>query len=356
MKNIYFTVGPTHPYETYEKHMKQAMKEEIYSLSHRGKEFKKIYEHTSELLREVFGLPKSFHIFFTASSLENMERIIENTVKKKSFHVVTGAFGKRFYQTAVELKKSATKVDVPYGEGWNIDSLKIPVGTELIALTQNDTSTGLVLPMKDIYELKKRNPEALIAIDIVSSAPYIRIDWKKIDIGFFSVQKGFGLPAGLGVLLVSEKAIEKARSLQKDGVNIGSYHNFVTLAEKEKEWQTPETPNVLLIYLLAKICEDLLTKGIETIREETELKGKMMTEFFEKHEDFGLFVKDKAFRSLTSLVVETKGKTDEIAAALAKKGIIVGKGYGEYKDTHIRLANFPSQTITHVKKLLKALA
>nr|AIA11968.1 Aminotransferase class-V [uncultured bacterium] len=355
MKNIYFTVGPTQLYETYEKHMRSALDLQIGSLSHRGKEFKALYQDTSELLREIFGLPKNFHIFLTASSLENMERIIENTVAKKSFHVVTGAFGKRFYQTAVELGKKPTKIDVPSGQGWDSDALNIPEGTELIALTQNDTSTGVVLPMKEIYALKKRQPDALVAIDVVSSAPYVKIDWKYIDIAFFSVQKGFGLPAGLGLLVVSEKAVQKARSLPEKGLSIGSYHNFVSMAEKEADWQTPETPNVLNLWLLARVCEDLLQKGMNVVRDETEEKGKLLVDFFSNHSEFTPFVKDTSYRSITSLVIDVNGRSNELAEKLATKGIIIGKGYGDYKHTHIRLANFPSQKIEHVEKLLKTL-
>lgn len=355
MKNIYFTVGPTQVYETYEKHMLQALKDEIPSLSHRGKEFKDLYKHTVALLQEIFTLPKDFHVFFTGSSLENMERIIENTVKEKSYHVITGSFGKRFFQTAESLKKSPVKYEVPAGEGWNPTKMAINDDCELIALTQNDTSTGVVLPMNEVYAIKEKHPNAFIAIDIVSSAPYTIVDWKKVDLGFFSVQKGFGLPAGLGILLVSQKAVEKAQKLQKEGVNIGSYHNFVELAEKEADWQTPETPNVLLIYLLNKICQDLLAKGMDTVRSETEEKGQMMLDFFTNAKGFTPFVKEEKYRSITSLVIDTEGRTDMIAKKLAGKGIIVGKGYGSYKDTHIRLANFPSQTVAHVEKLLKSL-
>lgn len=355
MKNIYFTVGPTQVYETYEKHMFTAMQEEIPSLSHRGQEFKDLYKHTIELLREIFGFPPHFHVFFTGSSLESMERIIQNTVRETSYHVITGSFGKRFFQTAESLKKKPIQYAVPDGQGWNGPQMKIPKSTELIALTQNDTSTGVVLPMEEIYAVKDSHPHAFIAIDIVSSAPYTLVDWDKIDLGFFSVQKGFGLPAGLGVLLVSEKAVEKARTLQKEGVNIGSFHNFVELGEKAAVYQTPETPNVLNIYLLAKVCEDLLKKGMPTIRTETEEKGRMMLEFFAKKEGFSPFVKEEKYRSITSLVIDTGGRTTQIAKSLAAKGIVIGKGYGAYKDTHIRLANFPSQRIEHVEKLLKAL-
>lgn len=325
-------------------------------ISHRGKAFKDLYKSVSVNLRKLLNIPDTHHIFFTASSLESMERVIENTVAKKSFHIVTGAFGKRFHKTALELGKKAEKIAYPAGEGWNSDKIKVPKGTELIAITQNDTSTGVSLPMEEIYALGKKYPDAMIAIDVVSSAPYTLVDYERIDMAFFSVQKGFGLPAGLGLLIVSEKAVKKARALQKKGLDIGSYHNFVTTAEKEMDFQTTETPNVFTIYLFNKILEDFLKIGIDQIRQDTIEKAHMIYNFFEKHQTYEPFVKDARYRSLTSLVIDVKEETEQIAKRLAQRGLILGKGYGDYKAEHIRLANFPSQTKKDVKKLLSLLS
>ncbi|MDZ7645884.1 MAG: hypothetical protein U5K54_01185 [Cytophagales bacterium] len=40
--------------------------------------------------------------------------------------------------------------------------------------------------------------------------------------------------------------------------------------------QTPETPNALAIYLLGKVVQDLLRRGIQTIRKETEYKAAIL--------------------------------------------------------------------------------
>ncbi len=351
MKKLFFTVGPSQLYPTVPTHIRTALQTNIYSLSHRSNIFKEIYETVETNLRKLLTIPKTHHIFFTSCALEGMDRSIANTVEKQSFHFVNGSFSREFYQIAIDLKKNAQRFDVPNGDGFNFDSVTIPKHTELICLVQNETSTGVSTPMKDIYTLKKKYPSALIAVDVVSSIPYVTIDFSLIDIAFFSVQKGFGLPAGLGVMIVNQKALEKAIWLSQKGVGIGSYHNFIKLAENEKNFQTRETPNVGNIYLLSQVTKDMLDFGIEKIRNQTEEKAQLIYNFFDKHPVYKPSVKD-SFRSQTTIVIDVKGESEKITTYLAQKGFIIAKGYGKRKDMHIRIGNFPAHSLAQVKKLL----
>lgn len=352
MKQTFFTVGPSQLYPTIPGHIKNALQENIFSLSHRSKRFSEIYKETATNLRQLLNIPATHHIFFTSCALEGMERTIQNTVEKKSFHFVNGSFSREFWQIAVDLKKDVERFDGPNDEGFDFANAKIPKNTELICVVQNETSIGVAIPMEEIYQLKTENPQALIAIDVVSSIPYITIDFSLIDITIFSVQKGFGLPAGLGVLIVNEKALEKASLLAKKNSNIGSYHNFPKLLEFEKKFQTRETPNVGTIYLLGKVTEDMLAYGIETIRNETENKVKLIYDFFENYKKYQPYVKDP-YRSKTTIVIDVNGESEKIVKKLAEKGYIVSQGYGKRKDMHMRIANFPSLSIQQVKNFLK---
>ncbi len=176
-----------------------------------------------------------------------------------------------------------------------------------------------------------------------------------MDCVFFSVQKGFGLPAGLGLMVVSPRAVEKSQKLLDSGEVVGTYHSFPTLARYEKKFQTPETPNVLGIFLLDKVIQDMLTVGIQKIREETEQKAAMLYQFFEENDRFQPLVDDKDIRSRTAIVIEVKGGSSNLVVQMKKKGIMIGSGYGEYKKEHIRIANFPAHSIKDVKDLIVAL-
>ena len=345
MKKIYFTPGPSQLYPTIPLYIRTALKLDIASISHRGKEFENIFSGTVLSLRELMNIPKTHQVFFLSSSLEAMERILQNTVKKNSFHFVNGEFSRKWHQFALDLGKKPKKIEVASGNGFNFEEINIPKKTELLCITQNETSTGVCLPMKEIYTLKEKFPYLPIALDIVSSAPYPEIDFSKIDMAFFSVQKGFGLHAGLAVLIINNNLMEKSS---------GTFHSFQSLQTMAKKNQTPETPNVLYIYLLGKVCEDMLKKGIRTIRKETEEKAKLLYEFAENSTVFKPFVKEKKFRSPTTIVFELiNNKSSEVVSKLEKKGLMIGKGYGEFKEKHIRIANFPAHSASGIKILLK---
>ena len=195
----------------------------------------------------------------------------------------------------------------------------------------------------------------LFSLDTVSSIPYVDVDYSLIDCVYFSVQKGFGLPAGLGVLIITPAALEKSFQLQNKGLNIGSYHNFPELFKYEQKFQAPETPNVLNIFLLSKVAEDMLKIGIDKIRKQTEQKENLFHKFFKKNTEYKYFVPSEKNRSKTVLVVRPPEGSVKLLEKLKKHGLIVGKGYGKYKEEYIRISNFPAHSVTNVKKLLQYL-
>ncbi|WPP52341.1 aminotransferase class V-fold PLP-dependent enzyme [Catalinimonas niigatensis] len=351
MKNIYFTPGPAELYFTVEGHIKNALKEQIPSISHRSKTFQGIYHEATSNLKQLLNVPDGYHIFFTGSATEIWERILENCVEHKSHHYVNGAFSERFQGTAEELTKKTDTETAEAGSCVNPNPDLIAPDTELIAFTLNETSTGASQPLEDIYAIHQAHPDKLIAVDAVSILPHPDIDYTQVDTVFFSVQKAFGLPAGLGVWIVSPRCVEKAQNLQKKGINIGSYHSLPSLLSKGMKDQTPETPNVLNIYLLSKVCADMLSKGISKIRQETEYKAALLYHAVEVHPHLNAFVKDDAYRSKTVIVADTQIPSSEIIEKLKKDNLVVGSGYGDYKSKQIRIANFP----THSKEQFELL-
>jgi len=356
MKKHFFTPGPSQLFPTISKHIKNAINYNIPSISHRSQQFKQIFEKTVDSLKKLLNIPDNYQVFFIASATEAMERIIENCVERYSFHFVNGAFSKKFFEIALNLKNKPLKYEMDYGKGFNFNTVVIPKKIELICFTHNETSTGVALNVNDIYKFGKLYPDKLIAVDIVSSVPYVNLNYSLLDIVFFSVQKGFGLPAGLGVLIVGPQALEKSKYLARKNLYIGSYHSFIELSNYAKKNQTPETPNVFTIYLLEKVINDMLKIGIKNIRKNTDTKAKLLYKFLDNNESFKPFVKEKPIRSNTVITGELKNGSENIIKKLKSKGFVVGSGYGIYKDRHIRIANFPALSIKSVKGLIKQLS
>jgi len=350
---INFTPGPSQLYFTVEDHVRKAFRDDIPSLSHRSKKFESIYRESVEGLRALLGFPADYHVFFTGSATEIWERTIQNLVVANSFHFVNGSFSKRFFEIAQQLGKNPSKIEAAAGRAFPKEA--IPGDTELIAITHNETSTGVSLPLEYIHSLKATNPQALIAVDAVSSLPYPDFQYSVLDSVFFSVQKGFGLPAGLGVWMVNDRSIAKAEQLLSKGISVGSYHTIPSLNAHASKFQTPETPNVLGIYLLGKVVADMLRVGIKRIRTDTEYKAAILYKALQDHPHINPFVTDSAIRSKTVIVAETGDHTANIARHLQAQGLHPGDGYGSAKTTQLRFANFPTHSKEHFELLVDTL-
>jgi phosphoserine aminotransferase len=239
---------------------------------------------------------------------------------------------------------------VPAGKAVSVTDLPSNTEPELIGVTHNETSTGVQQPLQDLRKLRKKFPKALITVDVVSSFPVVELPFEYVDSFYFSVQKCFGLPAGLGGWLVNQRFIEKARQLAPTGKT--SYHGLDSFLAKHQKYQTPATPNVLYIYLLGQVIGDMLEKGLDRIRMESKYKSAILYHLLEAKRSATPFVTDKDWRSETVIVGDTGENTQKIIDALAQKGLIVGNGYGSFRNQHIRIANFPTHSKEQVEMLV----
>lgn len=354
--STFFTPGPAALFPTVEAHYAEAFRLQIGSISHRSVAFRKIYQHTDEQLRILFRLPKETAVLFTGSATEIWERVIMNTVEHESFHLVNGSFSKKFYDCAKDLHKYAHIMQKPFGEGFDAAEIKVPDYAELIACTANETSSGVQMPASEIHKLKKANKDKCMMVDMVSIAPYTDLDFKLVDSAMFSVQKAFGMPAGLGVWFANEEMLAKAERMQKHEALIGTYHSLPSLWSNYKNFETPDTPNVMAIYVLGKVAEDFNKIGVDVLRKETDRKAKALYDFASKSPDFDVFVANKAHRSATVIVLNCKNLAgDVIARVRAKSDLIIGSGYGKMKETQIRIANFPAVNFEQVTALIDTL-
>ncbi|AQG80440.1 aminotransferase class V-fold PLP-dependent enzyme [Spirosoma montaniterrae] len=357
MKNTYFTPGPAELYPTVAKHLQTAMDEQIGSISHRSQRFRDIYKFADEQLRTLLNIPATHGIFFTGSASEVWERLLLNCVEHESFHLVNGSFSQKFYDYAQSLRKFAHKLEKPFGEGFDAAEIEVPEYAELICLTHNETSSGVQMRPAEMHKLKRKYPQKLFCVDMVSSAPYPDLDYSLIDSAYFSVQKAFGLPAGLGIWIANQACLEKAERLQRyDATTIGAHNTLPMLWKHYKTYETPATPNVLFIYLLGKVVEDYNAIGIQTVRRHIDEKARLLYKFLETSDEFAPFVKNERHRSQTVVVANTKKPSNEVIAGARQAGMIIGSGYGKLKDSQIRIANFPAVSVEQVSALLAQLS
>ncbi len=350
-KKIFFTPGPSALYFTVEEHLKHALRDQVMEINHRSSQAEGYFFDAVSNLKSLMNIPEEYEIFFLSSATEIWERQLHNLVSEKSYHYCYGAFSNRFYDFASKWGLNAIKQESEFGELPETNPSEIPNDVELITLALNETSTGVSFPIEDFEAIRAAHPDKLIAVDGVSAFPVIDIEFSKIDSAYFSVQKCFGLPAGLGVWIVSPRAIAKAEEKLAEGQSIGSYQAIPNLLKNSKKGQTSFTANVLNIYLLSKVSGDMLEKGIESIRIEANYKAALLNHLADSNNYLEPFVTEKRLKSKTVMVANTQIPSDQIIDVLARKGFIIGNGYGKFKGKQIRIASFP----THSKEQMELL-
>jgi len=357
-----FAVGPSQLHASVPAGIQRALAEGLPSWSHRSDAFRREVQRTVEGLGELLGVPPGYRVLFLGSATEAMERVVQGLVggegpdSPRSFHLLNGDFARRFRSVSRNLGGAPEGLEVEDGAGFPLSEIPLPGGFDLLCMTQNETSTGVALDPGGIVALAQRHPEVLSVVDAVTAAPLAPLDLSQVDGMFFSVQKLFGLPAGLGVLIVSPRLVERARERLGRGVPVGGYMHLPALATSADRNETGPTPNMLGIRLLGDVAEAFLLQGLGNLRTSAQWAAARIhqaaaragwTPFPPRSED----------RSSTVLVLRVPDSSGggSVRARLRARGFEISSGYGALKDELVRIANFPAHSQEAVEALAQAI-
>ena len=134
----------------------------------------------------------------------------------------------------------------------------------------------------------------------------------------------------------------RATQLLRSGGSIGSYHSYSSLEQYAKLNQTPETPPVLENYLLAEVADLMQKSGIAKIRTMIRERAATLHQVLSQSKKLSPFITDPALRSATVITAHCAEGAASVKKVLTKAGFEVGSGYGEFKESQIRIANFPA--------------
>lgn len=343
---ITFYPGPSRVHSKLPEYLRDAYFDGILGINHRSPEFEDIYRECVLLLKEKLRIPEDYQVFFTSSATECWEIIAQSLIKRESFHVYNGAFGEKWMEYTRKLKKKTTGHMFSLEEPVRPKSLSVPGKAEVICLTQNETSNGTQVSNEIIRKIKKKHKDKLVAVDATSSLGGVYLALSSADIWYASVQKCFGLPAGLGVMICSPQTLEKARALGEND----HYNSLLFIMEKAQHHQTTLTPNVLNIYLLMRVMQN--RGDIKGVGKKLTTQYLQWEEFFRDNRSLEFLVENPSVRSHTVLTLKSKAdKVKEIKESAKKSGIILGNGYGRHKNDTFRIANFPAIRKKEIKLL-----
>ena len=329
---ITFYPGPSKIYPQIGKYLQDAVAEGILSQNHRSQAFMDMLKECIELFKRKLNIPNHYHVYFTSSATECWEIIAQSFTAKGSLHIYNGAFGQKWFEYSRKIVGDNT-FDIPFDFEENMPILETDTSKyDVLCITQNETSNGTQVDVSQIP-----SAEALIAFDVTSSIGGITLDWTKGDIWLASVQKCLGSPAGLGVIICSPKAFKQAEVIGERK----HYNSFLFIHENFEKYQTHYTPNVLSIYLLKRVMEQV--ENIDAISEKLKARNQDFCRFIEQETVWQLLIDNESVRSDTVIAVE--GVSEDIKQIKQKAkdgGITLGNGYGNWKETTFRIANFPA--------------
>jgi aspartate aminotransferase-like enzyme len=322
-------------------------------IGHRSKDDSNLQRDITNKLKRLFYTENQI-LLSTSSGTGLMEAAVRCCTKERAAIFSIGSFGDRWHEMAVSNGIEADLFKSEPGTVTSPDMVDDALKTgkyDLVAITHNETSTGVMNPLDEISRVMKKYPDVIFCVDAVSSAGGVKIETDKlgIDICITSSQKAFGLPPGLSMCTISERAAEKARYVK----NRGYYLDLVLLYDtiKKKDYQYPSTPNLSLMFALNYQLDRIMDEGMEN-RFERHLAMAEYTRTWAK-KNFALFADEKhASVTLTTVDNIRQISVKNLNEELGKRGFAISNGYGSLKEKTFRIAHMGDLTLDEVKDLL----
>ncbi|SFG27826.1 aminotransferase class V-fold PLP-dependent enzyme [Methylobacterium gossipiicola] len=292
----------------------------VQSEDHRSVDFPALTKPLFEDTKAVFGSTKGTIFLFPSSGTGIWESALSNTLARGD-KVLTSRFGQfslLWVDMAERLGLDVIVQDEEWGTGANPErigeALRADKNHEIkaVMVVHNETATGVT---SDIGAVRKAidaaGHPALLFVDGVSSVgslPYKMDEWG-VDCAIAGSQKGLMLPAGLGVICVSDKALKAAEA--SAGKNDRLAHVYFDWADHQKQnpgGYFPYTPSLPLLYGLREALACLNEEGLENV--------------FHRHHVLGEATRQAvAAWGLKTCAKEAKWNSDTVTTIVVPEGV-----------------------------------
>lgn len=265
-QNHLFIPGPTNVPERVRRALNTPMEDQ------RAPDFGALTKPLFEDMKKVLKTTTGTVFLFPASGTGMWETAITNTLSPGDKVLMSrfGQFSHLWVEMAERLGLEVELIDVPWGEGVPVDAYAQRLEADKthsikgVFATHNETATGVT---SDIAAIRRamdaaRHP-ALLYVDGVSSIASIdfRMDEWGVDCAVTGSQKGLMMPAGLGVLGVSAKAMEAT----KTATMRRAYFELSDQATLNADGYFPYTPPSHMFHGLRAALDMLLEEGLENV-------------------------------------------------------------------------------------------
>jgi len=312
-RNFLFVPGPTNVPDRVQRAMMVAMED------HRSSKFPELSTSVLHDLKKVFKTESGQAFIFPSSGTGAWEAALTNTLSPgdKILAARFGQFSHLWIDMAQRLGFDVQVVEVEWGEGVPLqryeEILRADQRHEIkgVLACHNETATGVTSDIAGVRRaLQAAKHPALLYVDAVSSLASIdfRMDDWQVDLAVSGSQKGLMLPAGLGILAVSEKALGAMAGAKSKRC----YFDLADMIKANATGYFPYTPSLPMLYGLRESLNVIFEEGLETI-------------FFRHHYlAEGVRAAITAGWRLKLCAKEPKWYSDTVSAVLVPEGINAG--------------------------------
>lgn len=342
-----FIPGPTHVTEDVLRKMATPM------ISHRTKEASALQRGISDKLRKLMYTQNEI-LLSTSSGSGLMEGAVRSCTQKRAVVFSCGNFGNRWFAMAEDNDIPADKFEVEWGLPNTAESVDQVLATgkyDLVTVTHNETSSGVMNPVEEIAQVVKKYPEVIFCVDAVSSLGGAKIEVDKwgIDICITSSQKCLGLPPGLSLCSISEKALEAAKKVKFRG----TYFDLLQIYNciQKKDFQYPSTPSLSHMFALDYQLDKILKEGLDS----RFARHAQMADYVRAwaKDKFALLAQEQFASNTVTCIKNTREiSVGELNKELGERGFMISNGYGKLKEKTFRIAHMAELGLKDIKELL----
>src|SRR5580693_3864841 len=226
--------------------------------SHRQPPVRSLVHRVRAGLAALFGLPEDYTVVLgNGGTSAFWDAAAAGLIRRHAQHLSFGEFSARFAAITGRAPWLAAPTVVESVPGTHPAPWPEP-GADAYALTHNETSTGVAMPVRRV---PGADPGALILVDATSAAGGLPVRAEEFDVYYFAPQKGLGSDGGLWIALLSPAAVERVHEIAAGGRYIPDFLSLRIALENAASDQTYNTPSVATLFLLADQIEWMLSQG-----------------------------------------------------------------------------------------------
>jgi phosphoserine aminotransferase len=319
--------------------------------SHRQAPVKNLVGRVREGVKELFGLPEDYEVVLgNGGSTAFWDIATHGLIESKSQHLSFGEFSSKFAKAA-KLAPWLAEPTVISSDPGSHPQPEAEAGVDVYALTHNETSTGVAMPLNRV---PGADEGALVLVDATSGAGGLPVDIAQTDVYYFAPQKSFAADGGLWLGVFSPAALERAERIAASDRHIPAFFDLPTAIDNSRKNQTYNTPAVATLFLLADQLEWINGQGgLDWAVSRTADSSSRLYGWAEKSAYATPFVADPARRSQVVGTIDFAEGVD--AAAIAKvlraNGVVDTEPYRKLGRNQLRVAMFPAVEPADVEAL-----